>query len=203
MKILGALFDMDGTVVDVPYDWPRIKADLGSGKIPILSYLNGLAEPERSRKWTSLRRYEDEATARAVPKRGIRGFLGFLEVRGIRTALITNNSDKNTNILLSRFHLGFDLVMTRESGLWKPSGAPLIAAMKKLGLAKNACCAIGDSHFDIRAAEEAGLPHIFILNRSSEAFRTSKTVEFFPSVAGLKERMTSLLEERRGRRPRL
>jgi len=184
---------MDGTVVDVPYDWARIKADLGTEDVPILSYLSGLAEPERSRKWAILGRYEDEATERAVLKRGMRRFLGFLESRGIRTALITNNSRRNTDILLNRFQLAFDLVMTRESGLWKPSGAPLAAAMKDLGLAKNACCAIGDSHFDIRAAEEAGIPRIFILNRHPDAFRTSRSVEFFPSVAALKKRMSVLI----------
>ncbi|MCX6562588.1 MAG: HAD-IA family hydrolase [Candidatus Aminicenantes bacterium] len=193
LRLRGALFDMDGTVVDVPYDWARIKADLGTEDVPILSYLSGLAEPERSWKWAILRRYEDEATERAVLKRGMRRFLGFLESRGIRTALITNNSRRNTDILLNRFQLAFDLVMTRESGLWKPSGAPLAAAMKDLGLAKNACCAIGDSHFDIRAAEEAGVPRIFILNRRPDAFRTSRSVEFFPSVAALKKRMSVLL----------
>jgi HAD superfamily hydrolase (TIGR01509 family) len=193
LRLRGALFDMDGTVVDVPYDWARIKANLGTGDVPILSYLSGLAEPERSRKWAILRRYEDEATKRAVLKRGMRRFLGFLESRGIRTALITNNSRRNTDILLNRFQLAFDLVMTRESGLWKPSGAPLAAAMKDLGLAKNACCAIGDSHFDIRAAEEAGIPRIFVLNRRPDAFRTARSVEFFPSVAALKKRMSVLL----------
>ena len=188
----GALFDMDGTVVDVPYDWARIKADLGTEDVPILSYLSGLAEPERSRKWAILGRYEDEATERAVLKRGMRRFLGFLEGRGILTALITNNSRRNTDILLNRFQLAFNLVMTRESGLWKPSGAPLAAAMKDLGLAKNACCAIGDSHFDIRAAEEAGIPRIFILNRHPDTFRTSRSVEFFPSVAALRQRIQTL-----------
>lgn len=192
VKSRGALFDMDGTVVDVPYDWVRIKSDLGTGDIPILTYLSGLAEPERSRKWAILRRYEDEATQRAVLKRGMRGFLGFLEGRGIRTALITNNSRKNTDILLARFHLSFDLVMTRESGLWKPSGAPLVAAMKELGLAKEDCCAIGDSHFDIRAAEEAGLLHIFILSRDPAKFASFKIAEVFPSVAALRQRIQTV-----------
>ena len=193
LRLRGALFDMDGTVVDVPYDWARIKADLGTEDVPILSYLSGLAEPERSRKWAILRRYEDEATERAVMKRGMLRFLGFLEGRGILTALITNNSRRNTDILLNRFQLAFDLVMTRESGLWKPSGAPLVAAMKDLGLAKNACCAIGDSHFDIRAAEEAGIPRIFILNRDPAKFASFKIAEVFPSVAALKKRMSVLL----------
>lgn len=188
----GALFDLDGTVVDVPYDWTRIKEDLGSGDVPILTYLGGLAEPERSRKWEILSRFERDATAKAVLKRGMRGFLDFLKRRGIRTALVTNNSRENTDHLLSRFGLAFDLVMTRESGLWKPSGAPLRAAMASLGLSGDVCCAIGDSHFDVRAAEDAGLRHIFILSREPARFASFASAEVFPSVAALHRRILDL-----------
>ena len=191
-ELRGALFDMDGTIVDVPYDWARIKKDLNTGDVPILSYLSGLAEPERSRKWSILARYESEATARAVLKRGMRRFLDFLKRRGIRTALITNNSRENTDILLNRFGLEFDLVTTRESGLWKPSGAPLRAAIKDLGLTEDECCSIGDSHFDIWAAEDAGLRHIFILGRDPARFVLSGSAEIFPSVAALHRRIEAL-----------
>ena len=30
MKLKGVIFDMDGTVVDVTYDWNQIKAELNS-----------------------------------------------------------------------------------------------------------------------------------------------------------------------------
>jgi len=194
MMIRGVLFDMDGTIVDVPYNWPRIKADLGTQGVPILSYLNGLAEPEKSGKWKILQRYEEEATRRAVIKRGMRGFLDFLAERRIKTALITNNSRKNTDILLGRFRLAFDFVMTRDDGLWKPSAAPLVAAMNELHLRKGECSAVGDSHFDIKAAEEAGIPHIFILSRDRAKFTAFKTAEIIPSVRALREKIEPLLK---------
>jgi HAD superfamily hydrolase (TIGR01509 family) len=164
MKIRGVLFDMDGTLVSVPYDWPRIKLELGSGDGPILSYLEGIDEPARSLKRAVLERHEANATSQAVLKRGTNALLRHLKRRDVRTALITNNSRTNTERLLKRFRLRFDLVMTRESGLWKPSGAPLTAAMERLGLARDICCAVGDSHFDVAAAKDAGLSLIYVLS---------------------------------------
>ena len=191
-KMRGVLFDMDGTIFSVPYDWPQIKAELGSGDIPILSYLHRLGEPERSRKTAVLERHEAEATRRAVLKRGTKALLGLLAARGAKTALITNNSRTNTEHLLRRFRLRFDLVMTRETGLWKPSGAPLLAAMERLGLMWNDCCAVGDSHFDVSAAKAAGIPLIFILSRDAAPF-AEDSVEVVTTVEALRKRIEPLL----------
>ena len=183
---------MDGTVVEVPYDWPRIKADIGSGATPLLTYISGLPEPERSRKWQILQTYEDDATRQAVLKRGMRKFLDFLRAKSVRTALITNNSQKNVEALLGRFRLKFDCVLSRDSGLWKPSGEPLRAAMTILELAADECCAVGDSHFDIRAARDAGISRIFILSKDRAKFE-AWTVEIFGTVASLRRRIDELL----------
>jgi len=62
MALRAALFDLDGTVVENAYDWPRIKAEIGTGGMPILTYLHGLPEPARSRQWAILERHEAEQT---------------------------------------------------------------------------------------------------------------------------------------------
>lgn len=117
MKIKGILFDMDGTIVETDYDWRQIKQELGTGGKPILVHLKDLAEPHRTIKWKILERYEREATKKALLKEGVPELLEFLHATNIKTALITNNSLKNVNYLLKKFHLIFDLVITRESGL--------------------------------------------------------------------------------------
>ena len=193
MKIRGVLFDLDGTVVEAPYDWAWIKADLGVGNATILSHLGGLEEPERSRQWAVLAKYEAEATRRATLKRGMRSFFGLLAGRNIKTALVTNNSRANTEMMLRRFRLSFGLVLTRDSGLWKPSGAPLVAAMKSLILESSECCAVGDSPLDVRAAEEAGISRIYILSREPQKFAPFPSVEVFPGVAGLRRKILPLL----------
>ena len=104
---------------------------------------------------------------------------------------MTNNSEKNVDVLLKKFRLEFDCVICRESGLWKPSGAPLRAALRKLRVEKEASCAVGDSHFDVKAAEEAGIQKIFILPRQELEY--SPSAEIVQSVAELQQKISQLL----------
>lgn len=190
--IKGIIFDMDGTVVDVPYDWKRIKQELQTEGEPILSHIRNCREPERSRKWGILERYEEEATAQATLKDGMDKFLIFLREKGIKTALVTNNSRKNVDFLLNKFRLHFDLMLSREAGLWKPSGAPFIFVLENFGIQKKECCVIGDSHFDVKAAKEAGIERIFILIRDKED-KISFGVETVRGVAELQKKISNLI----------
>jgi len=61
-----------------------------------------------------------------------------------------------------------------------------------LKLRKEECCVIGDSHFDLKAAKEAGIERVFLLSKDKEKF-SSIGAEAFPSVEALKERMEELL----------
>jgi len=192
MNLKGVIFDMDGTIVDVPYDWDRIKSELMTRGKPILSHIESLKEPERSEKWKTLERYEDKATQKAELKQGMREFINFLDSKGVKKALVSNNSRKNVSFLLHKFHLKFDCVITRESGLWKPSGAPILAALKKIGLSQDESCVVGDSHFDIKAASEAGIEKIFIISEEKEKF-ISKEIEVVHSVLALKTKIEKLL----------
>lgn len=190
--IKGIIFDMDGTVVDVPYDWKRIKQELQTEGEPILSHIRNCEEPERSRKWEILERHEEEATAQATLKEGMDKFLVFLKEKGIKTALVTNNSRKNVDFLLNKFRLNFDLVLSREAGLWKPSGAPFLFVLENFGIQKKECCVIGDSHFDVKAAKEAGIERIFILIREKEE-KISFGVETVHTVKELQEKISNLI----------
>jgi HAD superfamily hydrolase (TIGR01549 family) len=186
------IFDLDGTVVDVVYDWKRIKQELQTQGKPILSHIRDIEEPERSRKWAILEKYEEEATAQATLKEGMKSYLAFLKERNIKTALVTNNSRKNVDYLLGKFRLNFDLVLSREAGLWKPSGAPFLFVLEKLGIQRDQCCVVGDSHFDAKAAEEAGIKRIFILSREKEN-NFSPGVERVQTVMELEQKTSEIL----------
>lgn len=194
MRLKGAIFDMDGTVVDVSYDWVKIKAELMTEGKPILHYLQSLEEPERSQKWEVLERYEQKATQEAKLKPGMREFLDFLGARSVKKGLVTNNSRQNAAFLLKKFGLAFDCVISRESGLWKPSGAPILAALQELKLKRDECCVIGDSHFDVHAAAEAGIPYIFILSADRARFEGMEA-EVFSSVEELQSSVEDLLKK--------
>ena len=89
-----------------------------------------------------------------------------------------------------KFNLNFDLVLSREAGLWKPSGAPFLFVLEKLGVKKKQCCVVGDSHFDVKAAEEAGIKKIFILTQEKEK-KFSRGVETVHTVEELELQLVS------------
>ena len=192
MGIKGVIFDLDGTVVETSYDWPRIREELETGETSILAYIDSLEEPERSSKRAILEGHEAEQTEAAVLREGVRDLLGLLRGRGIAAALVTNNSRKNTDYLLNKFNLSFDCVMTRESGLWKPSGAPFLEVLKRLRLEPPECCVVGDTHFDVLAALDAGIGAIFLLSEEPERF-AGFPVEVFPDMLFLRAYLETCL----------
>ncbi len=183
---------MDGTLVDAPYDWKSIKEKLNTQGKPILTHIQGLEEPEKTQKWKELEDFEKEATKKAVLKKGVPEFLTYLKKRGLKVALVTNNSRENVEYLLRKFGLSFDLILSRESGLWKPSGEPFIAVLKELRLDKEECCVIGDTFFDIEAASDVGIDRIFILNKDRKKFAETRA-KVFADVKELKRHIQTFL----------
>jgi hydrogenase expression/formation protein HypE len=167
----AVVFDMDGTLIDSDYDWPAIRRRLGVGGRSIIDDLNGLPAGERARRWAELEAIEERATGAARLKDGVPELLALLAVRHLPTALVTNNSERNARELLDRYGLRFDVVLTRDSGLWKPSGAPLAEAVRRLGAPPERCLAVGDSRYDLEAAREAGCGAVCLLYQGAERHR--------------------------------
>jgi HAD superfamily hydrolase (TIGR01509 family) len=167
----AVLFDMDGTLVDTEYDWPAIRRRLGVEGRSIIDDLNGLPQPERDRRWADLEATERAATEAATLKDGVPELLREIRARGLATALVTNNSELNTRWLLERFGLDFEVVVTRDTGMWKPSGAPLEAAARRLGVEVGRCLAVGDSSYDVEAAREAGCGAVCVLFEGARRHR--------------------------------
>lgn len=171
--IHGVIFDLDGTLFEADYDWKAIKRRLGvpSPDGSIIEYLESLPQGEQKRKEQLLEEIEDRATREGRLKPGAVELLDFLHERGLITALVTNNRRENAERVLARYGLEFDLVLTRESGLTKPSGAPLLLATERLNLKPGDLAAVGDNEFDLRAAHEAGLGLIIIVNPDVDRFK--------------------------------
>lgn len=187
----AAIFDLDGTVVLNAYNWPAIRKALGSGEASILAWLKGLPKSERLRKTALLEGFEAEQTTRSELREGMDGFIPALRAMGVRPVLVTNNTRRNAEFLLARFGLAFDLVMTRESGLWKPSGDPFREVMRLFGLQAGECCVVGDSGYDLAAALDAGIPTVFLLSEHPELF-AGTAAEVFLSVAELRRRIEAM-----------
>lgn len=162
-----AIFDMDGTIVESHLDWVKIREDLDINiKSNILKeiYRDGSVDQERLAK---LERYEDANTLKTKPIKGISNFLSFLKSRSVNTALVTNNSKKNSEFLLNKFDLSFDMLITREMRLWKPSAEPFLYVMERFRCDRQETISIGDSRYDVQASREAGIKNIYIIKNES------------------------------------
>ncbi len=188
----GVVFDMDGTLVDSEYDWPAIRDRLGVSMTSIIDELHGLPEPDRGRRWAELEEIERAASDRADAKHGALDLLALLHGRGIPTALVTNNNDANTMSLLDRLGLGFDAVLTRDSGMWKPSGAPIAEAIRRLGVPPERTLAVGDSRYDVEAAREAGCGWVCVVHDDTRRHRDDADLHL-PDLEALRRHLALVL----------
>jgi len=174
----GFLFDMDGTLIDAHYDWPYVREQLGVTGRSLIDELNDMPEPVRSERWRWIEAYEQNATRYASLRAGVHELLDLLRVRGVRTALITNNNDANTTTVLTRFSMNFNCVLTRDSGFWKPSGAPLTEAMRRLEVSPERCMAVGDSRHDVHASRQAGCARLCLLHEQRDELGDDTDLRF-------------------------
>ena len=188
----AVLFDMDGTLIRSDFDWPAIREELGVEGPSLIDALNGLPEPRRSESRRRLEEIERAVCRRAEVIDGAGELLESLAEHGVRTALVTNNSSENTGVLIGRFGLVFDLVLTRDCGLYKPSGAPLIEAMRRLEVRPDATVAVGDSRYDILAAREAGCGEVILVGEGIERWGGDAD-RVFPGLRQLGRYLLSLV----------
>ena len=198
-KIKLAIFDMDGTVFESYLDWSRIKEELNinkkNGNILKEIYRENRVDYDRLQ---TLERYEEQNTLKTKPIKGIPVCLGYLEGRGIKTALITNNNRKNTDFLLKKFNLYFDTVVTREMRLWKPDPDAFFHVMKLYNCMADEVISIGDSHYDIKAPRAADISNIFIIIKETGPLPVSgdaSNVIYFNDFFHLREILESYLVE--------
>lgn len=166
--VRAAVLDMDGTLVDSCYDWPDIRRRLRLFGPSLIDEINALPSPAREERWRALEAIEAEGVERARLMPGTVELIDTFHGAGIATALVTNNSAANTRALLERFGLHFEVVVTRDSGLWKPSPAPLLEAIRRLGVEPSEVVVVGDSPQDVMAARAAGCARVCILHRGDE-----------------------------------
>jgi phosphoglycolate phosphatase-like HAD superfamily hydrolase len=85
---------------------------------------------------------------------------------------------------MERFGLRFDVVVTRDSGLWKPSGAPVAEAITRLGVRPEQCLMVGDSRLDLESARAAGCGRVCLLYGGAERHADEADL-VFADVRGL------------------
>ena len=168
--IKGVLFDLDGTLTRMNIDLSKVRKRLNIKEGPILEYLNNLKPEERDRGYRLLEEVEDKAVRSARLQKGARRLLDFLSEKGIKKGIVTRNSRSSVNIILKRYSLSFDVILTREDAPVKPSGEPLLLAGRLLNEKPSELIFIGDYKFDILSGQAAGVRTILLVNESSRKF---------------------------------
>jgi HAD superfamily hydrolase (TIGR01549 family) len=180
-----AIFDMDGTVFENNLNWVEIREQLkvkeGNSILQEI-YQDGRIDMVRLE---ILENHEKENTLKSIPIRGVSEFLLFLKNKNIISVLVTNNNRENTDYLINKYHMIFDMVITREMKLWKPDPDAFLYVMNELGVKPEETFSIGDSHYDIKASRGAKIPHIFIIGNSTLAQKDEVGVVYFDDYLDL------------------
>ncbi|WP_394005024.1 phosphoglycolate phosphatase [Luteimonas sp. WGS1318] len=182
----GALFDLDGTLLDSAPDMlATVNRMLGSrGRAPVtLSDIRpvvsrgaramaSVAFPELDADGVAalvpefLAVYGEELGRHSRPFDGVEAMLAALEAAGTRWGIVTNKPEGLAQRILPQLGwqdrcavlIGGDTLAER-----KPHPLPLLHAAEAIGLAPAACVYVGDDARDIIAARAAGMPSIVAL----------------------------------------
>ena len=165
MAIRAALFDMDGTIWDAPIDWPRLRQEIGLplDSRPILHHLKDMPPQEQDRGREILEKHEALGVANGELIPGTHELLAFLKIRQIKCALVSNNSRKSVDAVLTRHGLSFDTVLTRDDGAFKPDPDAFFTALQQLGARPDEAVVVGDTHLDLLAAHRAEITNVVLV----------------------------------------
>lgn len=208
--IKGAIFDMDGVIVDnINHHlraWKQLGRELGrefrdeemtrvfgQRNREILRSLIGPNHPDEQLAEYGRRKealYRDIMAPELKPVPGLPDFLQVLEESGIRRAVATSGPVENVRFVLDGLQLGdaFEVVITgpevRES---KPHPAIFLLAAERLGLAPADCVVFEDSPPGIQAGRSAGCRCIALATTHSandlRQYQPDRIIQDFRGIA--------------------
>jgi HAD superfamily hydrolase (TIGR01549 family) len=163
-KIKGFAFDLDGTIVDSKLNFTKMRKDL---KFPvdigILEHLENIScEVQKKSAWDVVNYHERLGAQEASLIDGVLDLLIYLKNNNIPIGILTRNSNEVAHISLKKFNLEFDIVLSRDDCMAKPSPEGLEIMAKKWGIDTSEIVFIGDHFFDVETAINASsLPIMF------------------------------------------
>ena len=189
--IKGAIFDMDGTLIDSMWIWDKIDVDylknkgfdLPSDLRQAIEHLTmkgtalyfkerfGINETieEIYTEWNNMAFYEYNTNIRLKP--GAREYLDFLKEKNIKIALATSNSRVLTEAALKNNGIFdyFDAIITGDDILVsKASPDIFILAAKTIGVPPSECAVYEDILVAIKSAKSAGMKVVGIHDAFSQ-----------------------------------
>ncbi len=157
-SIQAVLFDMDGTLLhpilhensellEYKVRWGIAADDL---IVPGLANLPELATSE-------LLLFEAKIAATSILRVGAIELLEFLASRGVKTALVTNNSRISALTMCERHGIRFDVMLSRDEAPMKPAPDMLLQALALLETNPENALMVGDTKPDAVSADAASI----------------------------------------------
>jgi phosphoglycolate phosphatase len=188
--IKAVLFDMDGTLL-APEEHSSLlefKARWGIPSDQLIVPNLAKLSPEAYQNFAEI---ESSLAQHAVLRPGVAEFLSDLRARGIKTALVTNNTVASARTVMTKFALELDAVLTRDDHTMKPAPDMLLSALEGFGLEPHNAVMVGDTRADSGAAAAAGMRHCYLIaepwNETLEDARTTRVTDFAVLKAALLE----------------
>lgn len=165
MAYRAIIFDLDGTVTKPVIDFPAMKRELGIRPDQfILEHIDSLQGEDLEQANRILEKYELKAANSAQPNDYFPQVWDFIQQKGMKTALLTRNSRRAVDITLQRLGISFDVIITREDALPKPSPQPVLLISQLLAIEPKDIILVGDFKFDVICGKRAGVITVLLTN---------------------------------------
>ena len=182
------IFDMDGTLFTSNVNWKSVKEKLNVKNTTILEKLyNGSDVDKDGLRY--LEDLEEKSTNAAETVPGSLDFIDEIKRKGINTSLVTNNSRRNAEYLLNKFDISFDMLITRDENMWKPSPDAFKYSMKMFGVIPENTISIGDSDLDISASVKSEISDIYIIRNSNISGKYLNNFRYFKDFHDLSSKI--------------
>ena len=167
----AVIFDLDGTLTVPVLDFDTIRAEIGLPPGPILEALEHMKPPERARAQAILDAHERGAAEQSALQDGAVETVAELGTRGFAVGIVTRNSRRWTEYVLSRHRLTVDGLHTRDDGAIKPDPQGVLDLCRRFKADPDSSWMVGDYLFDIQAGTRAGLTTVLMISdRPKPAF---------------------------------
>jgi HAD superfamily hydrolase (TIGR01549 family) len=159
----GVLFDMDGTITRPHIDFKALRAEIGVPEgTPIMAHVDALGPGARERANAAIEAVELDAAKESTLNPGAAELLEGLRGIPVKLGLITNSNRRAMLVVVGKFDLKFDLLLSREDAPLKPAPDLLFLALEKLGLTPETTVFVGDGHYDRAASAAAKVRYIHL-----------------------------------------
>lgn len=180
--IKTVIFDFDGTIMNtnevIIASWQHTYRTYLGHEMPVERITSCFGEPlliTLAREFPDIDPQEAAAVYRTFQKEnasglvalfpGIRELLAALKEAGYKLGIVTSRTRESAVNYLQMFDIASyfdDLVTCEDTQVHKPNPEPLLLGLKKLGAQAEETLMIGDSPFDIKCANQAGVRSVLV-----------------------------------------